>query len=509
MNNLTPQTLAALQDAVSKGNGDAILKAFSQATGLINYDLQPVARIIYPVITPIRNMMPRVAGAGGTATNWRAITGINITGVSAGVTEGERGGVISTQVKSYVASYKTLGLEDYVTIEAELAAVGFDDAKARAVEGLLRSLMIAEEKVMLGGNTSLQLGTTPTPTLAEGLTGSGSIASGVDVYVTAVALTFEGYQNASLTGGILQAVTRVNADGTNSTYGGGSAQPSAAASLTTTVSNSSVQASVTPVKGAVAYAWFWGATAGAAQKLGAITTINSLLIQSAAGAYTQAVSTLTSSDNSTNGLVYDGLLYIALGAGQENPAAASSGALVAYNATGTPGVGTPLTADGAGGIVEIDQDLLSFWTNFKLSPTHIFVGAQELTNITKKVIAGGGAPLFRFNIDGAGQTVADGTIRAGQIVGSYLNRYTMAGGELIKIQLHPNMPAGTIMYYTEKLPYPLSNVSNVNQLKTRRDYYQIEWPLRTRKYEYGVYVDATLQSYFPPSLGVRYNIANG
>lgn len=509
MNNLTPQTLAALQDAVSKGNNDAILKAFSQATGLINYDLQPVARIIYPVITPIRNMMPRVAGNGGTATNWRAITAINLTGVSAGVTEGERGGVISTQVKSYMASYKTLGLEDYVTFEAELAAVGFDDAKARAVEGLLRSLMIAEEKVMLGGNTSLQLGTTPTPTLAEGVTGSGAISSGVDVVVTAVALTFEGYGNASLTGGILQAVTRTNADGTTSIYGGGSAQPSAAATLTTTVANSSVQASVSAVKGAVAYAWYWGATAGSAQKLGAITTINSLLITTAAGAYTQNVGALTASDNSTNGLVYDGLLYIAFGAGQENPAAASSGALVSVQPTGTPGVGTPLTADGAGGIVEIDADLKSFWDNFRLGPTHIFVGSQELSSITKKLIAGGGAPLFRFNIDGAGQTVADGTIRGGQVVGSYLNKYTMAGGELIKVQLHPNMPAGTIMYYTDRLPYPLSNISNVNQVKTRRDYYQIEYPIRTRKYEYGVYVDSVLQSYFPPSLGVRTNIAQG
>ena len=38
------------------------------------------------------------------------------------------------------------------------------------------------------------------------------------------------------------------------------------------------------------------------------------------------------------------------------------------------------------------------------------------------------------------------------------------------------------------------------QIRTRQDYYQIEWPLRTRKYEYGVYADEVLQHYFPPSM---------
>jgi hypothetical protein len=49
-----------------------------------------------PVITPLRNLIPRVKGNGGTATNWKAITGINTTNVGLGVSEGNRGGAITT-----------------------------------------------------------------------------------------------------------------------------------------------------------------------------------------------------------------------------------------------------------------------------------------------------------------------------------------------------------------------------------------------------------------------------
>jgi hypothetical protein len=49
------------------------------------------------------------------------------------------------------------------------------------------------------------------------------------------------------------------------------------------------------------------------------------------------------------------------------------------------------------------------------------------------------------------------------------------------------MPSGTMLFLTRKLPYPLANVSNVIQVRTRQDYYQIEWPQRSRRYEYGVY----------------------
>ena len=77
-------------------------------------------------------------------------------------------------------------------------------------------------------------------------------------------------------------------DGTTSTFGGGSAAPSAGANVTTGAgSTNSVSAyvvnatSTNAVQGAVGYAWYWG-TVGS-EKLGAITAINSILITTAAG----------------------------------------------------------------------------------------------------------------------------------------------------------------------------------------------------------------------------------
>jgi hypothetical protein len=191
----TNETLDLIKDLQSKplgaAFGDALEKSYNQALGLVFYDLQPYALKLYPVITPLRNMIPRVPGRGGPATNWKAITGININNLSGGVSEGNRGGAIATQTKSFVAAYKGLGFEDFVTFEADYAAENFDDVKARAAEGLLRATMIYEEKTIIGGNSSTGLGQAPTPTLAT-VAGGGTL-SNVAYTVQVVALTLEGY----------------------------------------------------------------------------------------------------------------------------------------------------------------------------------------------------------------------------------------------------------------------------------------------------------------------------
>ena len=498
----TSETLELIKQAQQNPiSGNELLgKAFTQATGLVFIDLEPSAKTLYPVITPLRNQIPRVPGRGGTATNWKAITGINIGGLSLGVSEGRRGGTIGTTVQSYTAAYKGFGLEDSVTFEADYAAQGFDNLRLRATEGLLRAVMIGEEKLIVGGNQSLALGTTPTPTVSDVSTG-GALGPNLAQSVICVTLSFEGFLNASIAAGIPTSIARTNADGTSDTYGGGSARKSANAAITTAndASNThSLRASVAAVNGATAYAWYWGAAG--AELLGAITTINSVLITAAATG-TQTAASLRTADNSQNNLVFDGLLtQIQL---------PGSNAYIATMPTGTPGTGTPLTADNAGGIVEIDTALKSFWDNFRVSPDLILVSSQELLNITKKVIIGGGTSLFRFNLDNAEGNVGAVTATAGAIVGSYLNKYTMSGGQLVQVMLHPNVPPGTVIFFSRTIPYPLSNVANILQMKLRQDYYQLEWPMLTRQYQYGVYADGVLQNYFPPAFGIIRNIANG
>lgn len=507
----TAKTLELIKSAQTQPVDDAIQKSWTQGTitsGLTYYDLEAPAKLIFPVITPLRNRIPRDASGAGTAINWRAITGINTSQMMAGVAAGKRSGVIAHTTADYTAAFKGIGLEDSVDFEAEYSAKNFDDPKARAVDGLLRSTMIREEFLDLGGNNSLALGTASTPSLADIAT-TGTLAANTQYDVRVVGLTLQGYQQvagvcngtvndsvaiASLA--IVRTVTRINADATTDTINAGCGQVSALANVTTANDGNAthaVSASVTPKAGEVAWVWFWGAHTGDIL-LGAVTTINSVKITATATG-TQNVTDFTTNaaDNSRDSLVYDGLF--------SQIYTSASGSYIAALANGTAGTGTALTSDGAGGITEIGTAFAAFWDNYRISPQVIYVSGSLLKNMNALTIANGSAPLIRYTMDGGGGQ----QITAGTVIGSILNPTT---NQAVKIEVHPNMPKGMMMFYSETIPYPLSGIGALLKKKLRRDYYQIEWPLKTRKYEYGVYFDGVLQNYFPPAFGIIRNIAH-
>lgn len=507
---ITQETLELAKAALGTPD-DSVRKGITQASGLVAYNLEAPSKKLVPVITPLRNAIPRVqSGKGGTAVNWKAITGINTGSLASGVSEGNRGGVISTGTSSLLASYKGLGLEDNVSFEAGYAGRTFEDVRALAVTNLLHALMIQEERTILGGNASLiALGTTPTPTVATSTSG-GAIATGTVCSVVCVALTLDGFLNSTVSGGVVASISRTNADSSSDTYGGGSGQKSVAANVTTGAgSANSVTATVALVKGAFAYAWYMGTVGN--EKLGQITTINSVLFTTVPSSG-QLASSMPSSDQSQNALLFDGILPQTIGTGALTTystlsscviSQGSTGGLVGQMVTGTAGTGTPLTADGKGGIVEIDAMLKAFWDLYRLSPSVIWVNSQEAQNILIKVLTATSSGATRFvDSDLAG-------MRGGSMIRSYLNKFTMGGAAELPIKIHPNLPPGTILIQTESLPYPLSNVPNVLEMDLRQEYYQLEWQLRTRKYEYGVYVDEVLKHYFPSAFGVLTNIANG
>lgn len=503
--NVIAQTMAAFKKAYASPIADprmsdmlqksTFTQSGSATSGLTFYDLELGAKFLYPVLTPLRNMIPRVSGKGGIQANWRAVTAINTTGIRIGVSGGNRGAVMAVATQDYTASYKGIGLEDNVDFEAQYAGMGFDDVRAIAAKTLLEATMIGEEILLLGGNGSTALGQGTVTSLVGTSTG-GSLATGTYSVIVAP-LTLDGFLNGSVSGGVQGLISRTNADGSVDSFGGGAGKLStnSTVSITSAGSTGSIAATASKNTGALGYAWFWGAAGS--ETLGAITSINSIVITTASGSGTQTASSLGTLDNSVNNLVFDGLLTQVVKSG--------SNAYYSAQATGTAGTGTPLTADGEGGIVEIDVMLKSLWDNYRLSPTVIMVSSQEALNISKKILNNGSATSnLRFNVD-----VRDGMLAGGVMIKEYLNRFSMAGGQLIPVQIHPNMPPGTILAITERLPYPLSNVSNVMQVRTRQDYYQIEWPLTSRKYQYGVYADEVLQHYFPPSMGVITNIGNG
>jgi hypothetical protein len=494
LQNVTEATLTLIKAAMASPSED-LRKTVSTGTGLVPYDLQAPAKNLYPVATPLRNAIPRSGGGVGTATHWKQITGITGSGFDAmgWVPEGQRTGRMSYSATDMSASYKTLGEEDNITFEAINAGKKFEDVLATGVMRILQKMMLKEENAILGGNTSVALGTTPTPSVSTASTG-GSIGV-ITPSVICVALTYEGYKNSSLANGVPGQQTITGADGQTYTLNGGAAQKSAAGTASATSGSTNViNATVAAVSGAFAYAWFVGASGS--EKLEAITTINSVSLTSLAGTH-QAASALTAADYSKNTLAFDGLLYSAV----------AGGGYLKTLATGTAGTGTFLTASGRGSINEIDDMLVNMWNNYQVSPTVLYMNAQELRNVTTKVLSNSSGPLLRYDGNGANPYA----ITANGVVEAYFNPFALNGGYKIPIKIHPFLPAGTIIGWTEQLPaqYQNNETPEVAEMKIRADYYSLEWPIKTRAREYGVYAEEVLAVYAPFAMGIINNIGNG
>lgn len=505
MASITDQTLDQFKGAI-RAETD-LRKASSTiniATGLLAFDLQAPAKNLYPVNTPILQTLPRVGGGTGSATNWRQVTAITGSGFDSmgWVPEGVRAGAMSVTASTQLATFVTIGEEEAVTFEAEAGASGFEDVLATSAMRLLQKMRLKEENAVLGGNTGVALGTTGTPTLSA--SGTGGTLPSLTYDVACVAMTYEGYRNWLATGsvlatGLVQTKTVTSQDGSTFTLNGGYAQKSAVATQAVTLGQH-LFASVAVVTGAVAYAWYIGAAG--ASKLEAVTTINSLDFSTALAGTGQTYASLASTDNSRNTTVpaFNGLLYSAWTSG--------SGAYVKNLATGTAGTGTVLTSSGRGSVTEIDTMLQAMWDNYQVSPTVLFVNSQQLKDITNRVLGNSSsAPLVRFSGDGRQQL----EVTAGNVVRSYFNPFATNGGYEIPVRVHPALPPGTILGWCDNLPvqYQSNNVPNVAEIKTRRDYYQIVWPLTTRSHQTGVYAEEVLAVYFPPAIGVITNVAPG
>ncbi len=480
---------------------ESLAKTITVSTGLNAYDLQAPAKNLYPIITPLRNSLPRVGRANpGDAARWRTIASIAGSGYDAmgWVPEGQRTASMSYTAQAQVAPYLTLGEEDTVTFEAEAASEGFEDINATATLRLLQKTMRKEETALLGGNASLALGTPAAPSLSAGGTGGTLPAATYSTIV--VALSFEGYRNSSVAGGVATSKTITGNDGNTYTLNGGSSMRSANATQAITLGQT-LSATAPLVTGAVAYAWYVGAAGS--ETLQTITTINSATF-SAPLASGQQAATAIAADNSRNAtLAFDGLLTIGF-----NPA---NGSYVQTFASGAAGMGTFLTASGRGSVVEIDNMLVSMWNAYRVSPTVLYVNAQEQRNITNKCLTNASGPLLRYNVAADGDHGGPYGVTASGVVRWYYNPFSVDGGFDIPVKVHPDLPPGTILALCERLPvwYQSNQTPNVAEVMTRRDYYRVDWPLRTRRREFGVYTEETLAVYAPFGVGILANIGNG
>ena len=510
----------AMLDKFSAAVGDRLLKSDAFTGGvagqqLVWYNLNPTIMFLYPYLENVPLMagnaekgiapIPRVASKGGTACHWKTITAIDPDSIAGGVGRGQRAGAMRVDSHDMSAPFYGMGVEIPTDFETRYEAGQLiPEPLATAAQSGLRALMVRMEKMVIGGNSSLALLTTPTPSVTDGAATGGSMSQGGGTLsVVCVALTNDGYLRSSVAGGVPGQISRQNMDGTTTTYGGGSAAPSSPAGTLSLTASHTALVTVAPVSSAVGYAWFWG-NAGA-EKLGAITTIAGIELKVDATG-TQLASSLTA-DNSKDGLIPDGIITQTCG----STFGAASSSYVKYlangsgagAAAGSVGSGNGLTGDNAGGIVEFDAVFKDRWDNFRMGPTRILMNSQEVGNITKRILqqAAGSTSLFRTSL------VYDS--KSGMIVGqritAYHNKFT---GKDVDIVIHPWVTPGTVIFWTDRVPYPLANVSNIIEFEERQGFYQIDWPLGTRQYQSGFYWDGAFKNHFTPAFQMLSNIGN-
>jgi hypothetical protein len=432
------EAIALIRDSVSTPLAPEVLKAFVQpgsaTSGLAQYDLEQGARLLYPITTIFRNMIPRLTGGVGIQANWRALTAVNPGNLNIGLSEGHRGGFMGQTVVDKFASFKTSGMDNYVTEQAYLAAVTFQDLMALAATTTLQGTMEQEEKLDIGGNSSILLGTAATPTGSAATTG-GKLSDGTTYSIIVVPLTYLGMVNSvaptvsgagALSGGaVALPYVRTNADGSTDNVQGFSGIQSAASSAVTLSAGTAVQginAAVTAINGAIGYAWYLGATAGT-ERLVKITGYPTAFLSNTNSTGQQA-SALPATDTSTFSLNYDGILTQILTAG--------SGAYV----KDLGGAALTTAGSGSGGIAEIDTLIADRIANYRLVPTDIFCSPTDQSAISATIMTGN-TNLAPFIMSGASE---DGLAAAVQFK-VYNNKVGYGNAQLEVTRTRSSRPA--------------------------------------------------------------------
>lgn len=519
--NISDETLAMLGKYLRKDNTTT---GISQATGLNYYYLEPQAKNIYPVFYPVLASTARVnpmfngMKVGGTAVNWKAVVGIDAGGYPA-LSEGNRNAFMNITERDYSSTFKFLGKDTQVSFQAQQSGLGFDDNIALAQLAMLNALLNDEERMLLygnsgpssnGGNNGYKLGTTPTPGTPTTATTGGSIPNSAQNVVYCVALTPWGAQLATFTGVMLPTL-RTNADGSTDVINGGTAVISAvSASVATTGTGASVlNVAVTPVQGAVAYAWYISQNASpttANAFFSAVTSTATAQLTSynntnqAANAQSSTISgapgNLTA-DHSYNNLDFDGLMTWTF-----NTASASQPSYWKdLNGAG-------FTSNGDGSIAEFEAVADFLWTNYKASIDKIYAGGNLIQSISKAILTASGGPgaqRITFQSDQAGHLIG------GTKVAQYRWKYSnTAAAKVVDVMAHPWLPQGVVYFDITTNPYPAAgdSIPAVRRIVSLEDHFSIKWPYRKLEHELGVYCFETLEHYIPFASAVLTGCAN-
>jgi hypothetical protein len=471
-----------------------------------NYiDLRGPSYLLYPVNTPFRNSIARkgaVNAGTGTMAQWKYTR--NVGSQYAGVTEGNRTPVSTPDENNAASSYKAIGVERAVTVEAEWGGEGFTGNLADEHLRGLQSLWLQEEGIILLGNdgtgavgqNGFALGTAPAPVAALATTGgtlpNTTSYTGYVVLLTAMGNPQNaqyGYQAApSVANGLVPSFTATSpGNGATLNYSGGMSAISAESNTVTTANTTSkVTFTVSGYpNGSFGFAWFVsknGTPTTANAFLQAITQFPTFVLTTDAVTNTQAGNAAgLNTDNSAQSTDFTGLLTYAAKYGYWKDLK-----------------GATLTSVPGGQCAEVETVLETIFTSYQAGVETIWGSPDAIKSLSDTILANGGtAPggvQFYYTRDQQNNVIG------GIIVSGYQSRYAVAsptGANIIPLKMHPMIPAGTLYFDISTNPYPTSRIPATREIFLMRDYYGYEWPAIDRAWRFGTYSNQTLGHYAP------------
>jgi hypothetical protein len=360
-----------------------------------------------------------------------------------------------------------IALDGQVTQDSIDIAKNYADPLAIETMNVLNMLMVLEERALGTGAQAFALpvisAVTPTPTYT---TTGGTIGSGVTIKCAVQARSGMNYFNG----------------------GSGVVSTTASATTGTTTSTNTVTFSIPAVKGAVAYDWFVGTST--ATLYYTTTTVASLTIKAAIPTTNQALPTNELPD-----------LY---GTAPTAPTTADS----SYSANAFNSMLATIVGDYNNAGLSIVTPGTGIYNSVKSSPTAYMMNAQQASDLSMLLLGTYLAPTY-LQANAAGRD----TVTGSAYISTYINK--AFNGAPIRIEVHPSVPPGTIIARTDSVTFPGSNIGNVFEVRTLRDYAQFEYgvtrsPLSgpsAPRQEFTIRSVETLVNRAPVANGVICNIA--
>ena len=426
--------------------------------GFTPFDLQDSIEFLVPVMTPLRNSIPR-RKAQGQAVQIRQITGYSNsrtggvpnlntffnsatnTSTYNGITL-NRPNTISYSADALVVPFVENGISDSVEYQAQFAAQGFTDLRQLSNTAAIYSHMLGEENNILNSTSAVLPVAGVTATTDNGGTATGLPAG---TYTPLVTISSAFGESKALTG---QSTT-----------------VAAGESVTVALNSVPVGAVALNVYVTVSGIHYVGRTTSTASgSFPVLFAVTPTLPSTSADNGSSPAYQFGGTALGTAG--YTGMISTLLGNGS-TPAAA--GYVKAVN--GPLGTAAPFG--------EINTMLVEMWETNRAQPGTLYTSGRIQAALLAEIQQQGSATSYRANY----MTGDDGIIVGGAVTGIT----SPVGGPALNIVAHPFIPEGVVIAHSTTLPSPVSGVPGTATIDNVVDLTTIEWPQIGMSYDLSTY----------------------